>query len=161
MESVWLDNLLHEQPVRWLPKGYASWDALMVAALEKALKDAPLDVSAWHFGDVYKIEVAHQVLGGLPFLSQWFSTGAQPLSGDTISVKQVARSFGPSERLTVDFSDFDNTTLNIVNGESGHVMSAYFDDQWSDWYNGTTFAFPSSSKAVEKATVHSLTLAPR
>ena len=160
-ETVWLDNLLHERPARWLPANYTSWDSLILASLEKALKEAPSDLSSWHFGDFYKIDVSHQAFGGMPILGRWFSTGAQPLSGDTISVKQVARSFGPSERLTVDFSDLDQTTLNIVNGESGHVASPYFNDQWSDWYNGSTFTFPWSAPAVEKTTVHRLTLAPR
>jgi penicillin amidase len=160
-ETVWLDNVLREQPARWLPSNYPSWDALMVASLEKGLKDAPKEVSSWHFGDFYKVEVAHQAFGSLPILNHWFSTGAQPLSGDTISVKQSARTFGPSERLTVDFSNFDKTTLNIVNGQSGHVMSPNFNDQWSAWYYGTTFSFPWTIAAVEKTTAHKLTLAPR
>ena len=160
-ETVWLDNLLHDQPARWLPSNYSTWDALMLASMENALKDAPRDLSSWHFGDFYKVEVAHQAFGDLPIFKRWFSTGAQPLSGGTISVKQSARSFGPSERLTVDFSDFDNTTLNIVNGQSGHVMSPYFNDQWSAWYNGTTFRFPWTSSTVEKTIVHRMTLLPK
>jgi penicillin amidase len=160
-ETVWLDNLLREQPARWLPNKYANWDALLVASIDKALKDAPRELSAWRFGDFYKVEISHQAFGGLPILRRWFSTGAQPLSGNTVSVKQVARSFGPSERLTVDFSNFDNTTLNIVNGQSGAFLSPYFNDQWSAWYNGTTFAFPWTTSAVEKTTTHRLTLTPR
>ena len=70
------------------------------------------------------------------------------------------RSFGPSERLTVDFSHLDQTTLNIVIGESGNPLSPYYMDQWPYWYSGTTFRLPFSTAAVHAATVHALTLTP-
>ena len=38
-------------------------------------------------------------------------------------VKQVGRGFGPSERMTVDFSSLDQSTFNIVGGESGQPFS--------------------------------------
>ena len=71
-------------------------------------------------------------------------TGAQPLSGDTTTVKQVGRDFGPSQRFTMDWSNIDGSTENIVLGESGNPFSPYFRDQWNDYYGGTTFALPFS-----------------
>jgi hypothetical protein len=47
----------------------------------------------------------------------------------TETVKQVSTHFGPSERLTVDFSDLDHSTLNIVNGQSGNIFDEHYDDQ--------------------------------
>jgi hypothetical protein len=41
-------------------------------------------------------------------------TGEQPLSGDTTTVKQVGRDFGPSQRFTMDWSNIDGSTENIV-----------------------------------------------
>ena len=37
-----------------------------------------------------------------------------------LTVKQAGTAFGPSERFTADMADLDNSTLNIVNGESGN-----------------------------------------
>ena len=81
-------------------------------------------------------------------------------SGGGETVKQVGRSFGPSERMTVDFANFDESTLNIVIGESGNIFSPHFMDQWKAWYDGTTFPLPFSQQAVELAAQHRLQLVP-
>ncbi len=78
-------------------------------------------------------------------------TGEQPLSGDTTTVKQVGRDFGPSQRFTMDWSNIDGSTENIVLGESGNPLSPYFRDQWNDYYGGTTFALPFTPAAVAAA----------
>jgi penicillin amidase len=76
-------------------------------------------------------------------------------------VRAGARGFGPSERLTWDFANFDGSTLNLVTGESGIFLSPYYMDQWGAWYEGWTFAFPFSSGAIEKGKKHEMTLVPR
>jgi len=75
-------------------------------------------------------------------------------------VKQVGRAFGPSQRFTMDGSNIDGSTENIVLGESGNPYSPYFRDQWNDYYGGTTFALPFTSAAVPAATRHTLRLLP-
>ncbi len=75
-------------------------------------------------------------------------------------MKQVGRTFGPSERMTVDFSDLDQSTLNLVTGEGGNLFSPYYMDQWSAWYNGRTFTVPFSAEAMEKARSHQVVLEP-
>jgi len=62
--------------------------------------------------------------------------------------------------MTVDLADFDHSTLNIVNGESGNFLSSNYMDQWKAWYEGYTFPFPFSMQAVENARVHELRLQP-
>jgi len=158
--AVWIENMLAQQPARWLPAEYTSWDALLVASLGEALGDAARDLATWRYGDVSKIEVGHEVFGKIPILRRWASTGVLEQSGDSETVKQVGRNFGPSERMTVDFADFDRSTLNIVNGQSGALFSPYFNDQWEYWYNGRTLVFPWTVEAVEKTTAHRLTLTP-
>ena len=58
-------------------------------------------------------------------------------------MKAVSRSHGPSERLTVDLSDLDqSSTLNLVTGEAGNFLSPYYMDQWKAWYEGYSFTLP-------------------
>jgi len=112
-------------------------------------------VSASLFG------LLHQNLAGfLPFVSRRAGTGAHPQSGDTTTVKQVGRDFGPSQRFTMDWSNIDGSTENIVLGESGNPFSPWFRDQWNDWYGGTTFALPFSPAVVAAQTRHTLRLLP-
>jgi penicillin amidase len=83
------------------------------------------------------------------------------LSGDAYTVKQVDRSLGPSERATWNFANFDESTLNLVTGESGIFLSPYYMDEWSAWYGGSTFAFPYTEAAVAKHRAHEITLDPK
>ncbi|MGB9233561.1 MAG: penicillin acylase family protein, partial [Terriglobales bacterium] len=162
MSSVWLENVLSKQPARWLPPGYSDYGAVLTAALENILKQpgTPPDLSKWTWGKDYSVEIDHPILSRLPLIGTFTGPGPHPLSGDHYTVKQVDRNFGPSERLTVNFADFDSTTLNVVTGESGVFLSPHYLDQWSAWYRGSTFTLPFSPEAIEKHRAHELMLEP-
>jgi penicillin amidase len=146
----------------WLPKTYKNWDALLTDAVRKGMKDgkAPGDVTLWRYGTWHVVDIEHPLASYLPYIGRIAGTGEQPLSGDTTTVKQVGRDFGPSQRFTMDWSNIDGSTEDIVLGESGDPYSAYFRDQWSDYYGGTTFALPFTQQAVAAQTQHTLRLLP-
>ncbi|HMK21947.1 MAG TPA: penicillin acylase family protein, partial [Terriglobales bacterium] len=160
--SIWLVNVLDKQSKAWLPDGQASYDTLLAAAVEAAVNnpDAPQDLAQWRWGAFSPIEIEHPVLGRLPLIGRWTAPGLHDQSGDGVTVKQVGRTFGPSERYTADLSNFDQSTLNTVTGQGGNFLSPYYMDQWKAWYEGTTFGLPFSQQAVEKAKVHELVLKP-
>ncbi|MGA9647370.1 MAG: penicillin acylase family protein [Candidatus Korobacteraceae bacterium] len=162
MSAVWLENILSHQPARWLPAGYADYDALLTAAVEGAVSDAeaPHALATWRWGRVHRVDIKHPFWSNFPILKRAAGPGPQPLSGDGETVKQVSAHFGPSERLTVDFSDLDNSTLSIVNGQSGNIFDEHYNDQWDAYYHGQTFALPFSAAAVQRAGVHHLKLEP-
>ncbi len=153
--------VMHNNP-SWLPPGYKDWDALLTEAVRRAMNNgkAPADVSRWNYGSWHVVDIEHPLTKFLPFLRGVAGTGALPLSGDTTTVKQVGRAFGPSQRFTMDWSNVDGSTENIVLGESGNPLSAYFRDQWDDYYNGRTFALPFTPGAVAGQTRHTLRLLP-
>jgi penicillin G amidase len=164
MNTVWLENVVAFQPARWLPQKYGNWDALLVAAIDAAVNapDAPRDLSAWKYGDISTIEIAHPIFGTglfgkLPSLKRNAATGRWPQPGNGITVKQVGM-FEPSERFTADLSDLDHSTINIVNGQSGNLFSPYFNDQFEAWYRGTTLQLPFAPETVERTAAHRLTL---
>jgi penicillin G amidase len=167
MSSVWLENVLARQPARWLPPGYANYGSLLTAAVENVVKQTegsshvPADLNQWKWGKNYRVEISHLVLSQLPLLGRYTGPGTHPLSGDGYTVKAVGRGFGPSERLTWNFANFDESTLNLVTGESGIFLSPYYLDQWAAWYGGSTFVFPFSDAAVERHRRHEMTLVPR
>ena len=160
MDEVWIENTVLHEPARWLPSEYKNYADFFTAVLDKAIEHAPGDLEKWHYGEAYPIELSHDLFGKVPILRRWAGPGIQPQPGDGTTVWQAGRTFGPSERLTVDFSNFDNSTLNIVNGQSGHLLSPYFNDQWDAWYHGTTFPLPYSQAAYERTVQHRLTLQP-
>jgi len=146
----------------WLPPGFKDWDALLTEAVRRGMEKgkAPGDVARWSYGSWHVVDIEHPLAQFLPWIGSKAGTGPQPLSGDTTTVKQVGRDFGPSQRFTMDWNDVDGSTQNIVLGESGNVYSPYFRDQWKDYYGGTTFGLPYSDAAVTAATKHTLRLLP-
>lgn len=159
--SVALENIVREQPARWLPSQFANYDDLLAAAVEDALAGAPSDLNTWKYGDQYPVEINHPLFGAIPVLRGMTGPGVHPQSGGGYTVKQVGRRFGPSERMTVDFSSLDQSRFNIVIGESGQPFSQYFMDQWDAWYNNKTFTMPFSEPAVKASASHTLRLDPK
>ena len=144
------------------PGKYADFDAVLVAAVEDAVSppDAPSKLATWKLGAAYPITIQNPVLGKFPLLSRWTGPGRVPQSGDGFTVKQAEGNLGPSERMTVDFSNLDQSTLNTVTGQGGNFLSPYYTDQWKAWYTGFTFALPYSPGAVDKSKRHVLLLEP-
>lgn len=160
------EQLIMHTPARWLPARYANWDELLTAAVSSGLTEAhaPSDLTKWQYGKSHPVDIEHPLFSLSPLLKNLIGTptgtGPQPQSGDTTTVKQVGRSFGPSERFTADLSDLDHSTLNIVLGQSGNPASPWFMDQWPAWYKGTTFLLPFTRPAIDATTTHTLTLTP-
>ena len=162
MQSVWLENVLQHQPARWLPQSFPNYNELLAAAVEAAVNEprAPKRLESWKWGSFNALDIQHPILGRIPLLRHWTGPGVKPQSGSAYTVKASNPSEGPSERMTVDLSNLDQSTLNLVTGESGNFLSPHYMDQWKAWYEGFTFLWPSSKQAVEKATVHRLVLEP-
>jgi penicillin amidase len=159
--SVALENILQNQPDRWLPSAYSNFNELLTAAVEGAVSYGPSDLSSWKYGDEFPVEINHPLFGSIAIVRRWTGPGLQPQSGGTYTVKQVGRHFGPSERMTVDFSNLDGSRFNIVLGESGQLFSPYYMDQWNAWYHNKTFSMPYSDEAVQAAGSHRLKLTPK
>jgi penicillin amidase len=162
MSSVWLENLLLMQPARWLPPAFKSYDDLLSAAVDQAVKhdSAPRNLNNWKWGKMLPVKLQHPLFGMIPLLRRWSGPGQHEQSGNGYTVKQVGRSFGPSERMTADMSNLDASTLNIVTGQSGNIFSRHYMDQWKAWYEGKTFVLPFSSSAVQSSGTQTLVLEP-
>ncbi|HEY6447677.1 MAG TPA: penicillin acylase family protein [Acidobacteriaceae bacterium] len=156
------EQIIMKEPPEWLPPHYATWDDFLADLVHQGLAQAhaPADLAHWRYGYAHPVDVEHPLFGLLPWFKNWTGTGAQPQSGDTTTVKQVGRTFGPSQRFTIDWANVDAATENILMGESGDPLSPYYRDQWPYWYGGKTFPLPFTDQAVSAATAHTLRLEP-
>jgi len=161
-EEIIMHGSSSATPSPWLPGNFKDWDALLTEAVRRGLATgkAPADLAQWKYGSWHVVDLEHPIYQLMPIIKEWSGTGEQPLSGDTTTIKQVGRAFGPSQRFTMDWSAPDASTENIVLGESGDPLSPWFRDQWTAWYGGTTFALPFSEAAVAAQTTHTLQLVP-
>jgi penicillin G amidase len=155
------EEMVEKAPSEWLPTKYKSWDDLIAAAVEKGMVDehAPAALRDWTYGSRHVIDVKHPLYAMLPFF-KWTSTGPHQLAGDETTVDHVRGLLGASQRLTVDWNNLDGSTENIVMGESGDPVSAYYLDQWPYWYSGKTLAMPFTEGAVSAVIKHTLRLVP-
>ena len=160
--SVWLENILLHRPKRWLPEKYPNYEELLTAAVEAAVNspEAPEDLVSWRWGRFNAVEIQHPVLGKVPIVRYWSGPGVKEQSGSGYSVKAVTRYHGPSERFTANLADLDQSTLNLVTGESGNFLSPNYMDQWKAWYEGTTFTLPFNKNAVAANRAHVLVMEP-
>ena len=161
------EQLLTHTPARWLPSTYANWNDFLAAVVQRGLRDAnaPADLSTWQQGKALPQNIGHPIFSNIRLLQSLIAvptgTGPQPQSGDLTTIKKVGLRYGPSERFTADLSNPDNTTLNLVLGQSGNPVSPWYMDQFQDWLNGRTYPLPFTPAAAEPSTTHTLTLNPR
>jgi len=168
MQSVALENILLRQPAGWLPANYANYDELLAATVEAVVgsAEAPKSLGSWTWGKARPFRLEHPVLGEVPLLRHWAGPGRYAAAGDGYTVKQMGHGESdrfqqaPSERMTVDFSNLDASTMNIVTGQSGELFSPHYLDQWQAWLEGRSFVFPFSDQAVQRARQHELRMEP-
>ena len=132
-------NLLESRPPGW----FDNWDLTLERALSDGLDECRRmqgdAVSKWRYGAYLQLQINHPVGHNLPLVGKYFDVGPVPMSGSSTSVKQTSRKMGPSMRMNADLSNWDNSLLNLTLGQSGHILSGHYKDEWDAYYNGKSF----------------------
>jgi len=97
------------------------------------------DAKKWVSGKYLTPLIAPPVGHQLPWVARYFDIGPVPMSGSSTAVKQTTARLGPSMRMNADLADWDRSLLNLTAGESGHVLSSHYKDQWDAYYNARSF----------------------
>jgi penicillin amidase len=134
-----LARLLDERPAAWLPPGYASWQDLQLAAIDRTIievtKDGtPLAQATW--GRRNTAAIAHPISMALPFLKRWLGAPPDQLPGDANMPRVAGPKFGQSERLTVSPGREEEGLFDMPGGQSGHPLSPWFLRGHEDWVKG-------------------------
>jgi penicillin amidase len=151
MAPAAIENLLRTRPGGW----FADYDEALLRSFADAMDEGGrmqgLDVKKWVYGKYLELTITHPIGHRLPVVAQYFDVGPVWMSGSSTSVKQTTRRLGPSMRMNADLGDWDRSLMNLPIGESGHVLSGHYKDQWDAYYNGTSF--PMQFKKVEVKSV--------
>ncbi len=160
-----LDKIIVEQPKDWLPKEFASYADLYLAAYQDArqalTKSLGADESKWAWGEMAKARFPHP-LAVAPLVGLQYSVPPVPqngtggLLGATVNVGNSV-----SMRRIADPSNWDRTQHGITLGESGLPASKHWSDQLADWRAVTPREFPFTEAAVAAATKGTLILEPK
>ena len=113
----------------------------------------------WTWGRLHHIVFRH------PLNVKAFDRGPVPRPGDGSTVNATSgaaflQTSGASYRQILDFSNWDNSVMTNVPGESGDPASRHYDDLITDWAAGNYHPMPYSRKAVEAVTVERISLQP-
>jgi penicillin G amidase len=161
---AFLQRVLTERPARWLPPEYKSYDELLSAAADQAVKrleektnDA--DPDNWEWKRFNYLDMLHPI-GREGILKKLLSITNQPQSGTLWSPRAAARHTGPSERFVANLADWDQSIMLITGGESGQAGSEHYRDQFHYWFEGKAIYEPFSDAAEAKVKRHTLKLKP-
>jgi penicillin amidase len=168
--QIFFDNVLRDRPPHWLPAEFADYDALLIAAAERAAERLEQEARAagivnpdrpeqWRWGHYIKLRILHP-LAQSGFLSRHLSVTNVDQGGTAYSIKQTGRSIGPAMRFVADLADWDKSLMNITLGQSGHYLSRHYRDQFEAWYWGRGVPSAFSDAAVQGTVQHRLTLTP-
>jgi penicillin amidase len=160
---VFLDNVLRDRPARWLPHGYAGYDALLAAAAGQSVARlraiwGPRE-DDWRWGRVNSLELQHPLALRGPL--RWFlNVGPVGHDGSAYTVDATRGGFGPAMRFVADLGNFDRSLMEITPGESGQYGSPYYRNEFGRWVKGHGILAPFSPEAEAKARKHELILQP-
>ena len=149
-------QLVNEQPAHLLTSNYASWQALMLVAVDDNLSyfatnwDDGLEQRTW--GERNTATIRHPLSRALPMLSAWLDMPREPLNGDSNMPNAQGPGFGASERYAVSPGDEENGYLHMPAGQSGHPLSDFYRAGHDDWVHGRPSSF------LPGAPVHRLVL---
>jgi penicillin amidase len=126
--GTFFDYIITTRPRAWLPKGFDSYEALLLACYKEArqtlTKDLGPDTSHWTWGNLFQVRFRHP-LANAPLIGAQFIVAPVPQNGGTPTVN---RGGSVSMRLIVDTNDWDNTRQGIAMGESGDPKNKHWRD---------------------------------
>jgi penicillin amidase len=153
--ALW--TLVNEKPPHLLAPAFASWDALLLAAVDRAAADiresAPLARATW--GERNRARIRHPFAHILPaFLARYLNAPSDPLPGDRDMPRFQSPSYGASMRLVVSPGREDEGLFEMPGGQSGHPLSPFYLAGHSAWVRG------EPAPLVPGETLQTLTLVP-
>lgn len=151
-------KMVTEKPMHLLDPHYASWDDLLLAAIDtvndKAMKDASGDLSKRTWAEFNKTEYHHPLSGALPFIGRWLDMPAHALPGDLYTPRVAWGSIGASERMVVSPGHEQDGIMEMPTGQSGHPLSPHYGDSHEAWVEGQPTPF------LPGPTINTLKLTP-
>ena len=162
--TTFLQKILTDRPDKWLPPAYKNYDALLVAAADRAVTKLTEDAKSPHIEDwrwkrFDSLDMLHPI-GREGLLKHLLSIADKPQSGTGYSVRAATKHHGPAMRFVANVGDWDESILLIPAGQSGQLGSSHYADQFSYWYEGQPIYQPFTDAAEAKTRKHTLTLKP-
>lgn len=140
--------MIKTNDVRLLPdqQRYLDWNTFLLAQLEKSARELMHEYSVDSLQDLTwgKINIAkytHPLGQGIPGIGQLLDFPRDTLPGCSFCVRVDSVNTAASMRLVVSPSHWEDGILHTPGGQSGHPLSAHYQDQHPYWVKGLPIAF--------------------
>jgi penicillin G amidase len=162
--TAFLQRILTDRPAKWLPPAYKTYDELLCAAADRAVRrlaerSKSERIEDWQWRRFDSLEMLHPI-GRAGLLKVLLSITGKPQSGTMFSPRAAKPHEGPAMRFVANPANWDDSILLIPAGQSGQFGSSHYTDQFSYWYEGKPIVAPFSDAAEAGARRHTLTLKP-
>jgi penicillin amidase len=148
-ESVY--RLVKARPLHLLPPGHKSWDALLLAAVDRVglavsgrWRSVESQLPAYTWGSANTARIRHPLSGSLGPLSRWLRLDMPPdqLPGSHRGMPRIqAPADGASQRLAVSPGREAEGYFHMPCGQSAHPLSPHYRDGHDDWVKGRPTPF--------------------
>jgi len=158
-EGTFLDQLITERPIAWLPEEFTSYESLLLACYREAVDTLSTrlgpDRTQWTWGKLAQVRFPHP----LERVASSFATSTFPQNtgGSMPTVNAGSR---VSLRFIADLSDWDSSRLCLPLGQSGDPASPHREDQLDEWRNVAPAVLPFTRDAIAAATQSTLIMTP-
>lgn len=161
MTPAVVEKILRDRPSDW----FGDYKELLLRCfadgMEEGRRMQGADPKRWKWGRYMFLAVNNPVVSRVPLVGKYFNIGPVPLSGGATSVKQTTLKLGPSERMNASPGNWDASLLNLPFGESGHIASSHYRDEWDAYYNGESFPMQYGNIDVKSTVTFTPTFTPR
>ena len=111
-------------------------------ALQELVRDYGRDINRWRWGAAHLAFQENKTLGKIPLVGLFANIWQETPGGDNTLLRGQTRGTGATPytnihaagfRMVVDFDNPDNSVYIAATGESGHLLSRYYDDLAVIW----------------------------
>jgi penicillin amidase len=124
----------------------------------------------WEWGRVHMLEHKHPIGMKKPF-NILFNVGPLPVPGGPEVLNQMGFDlngegvyhvkYGPAMRIVIDMADVENSKSILPSGQSGNVMSRYYNDQASMFNTGKMRKQKMNRSEIEANRIGRLVFRPK
>jgi penicillin amidase len=139
---VW--TLVSERPRHLLDPRYASWEALLIGALDAVVAELTEDgraLSGRTWGERNTSLARHPLSRAVPPFAGFLDMAPVPLPGDNHMPRFQSPSAGASERFAVSPGREELGYFHMPGGQSGHPLSPHYKDGQDAWVKGEPTPF--------------------
>ena len=136
--------LVSQKPAHLLDARFASWDELLVAALDEVVEELTKDgakLAERTWGQRNSTLIQHPLSRAVPALARLLDMPRQALPGDADMPRVQSPGAGASERFAVSPGREERGYFHMPTGQSGHPRSPHYADGHAAWARGDATGF--------------------